>query len=210
MAFFLQCYTVKESISGMIFGPGDVFQIILGACQVGDRHPSLSSVSFGDGSDRADGFELGLGTTGPFYLTVKVLSPELSLSWRLKPPLTAHQWYEMKNDNSNSSALRVCSVYVWNYCLDSVKSKSVQACMCSQFFLHLLQCALWQDVSHRSHTDHDCSPHYNIRGYHSYGSHQIMAGQNNWLKLRGWRWWIYHDPNWERMGLKKIVLDSKL
>lgn len=78
MAFFLHCYTVKDSISGIV--PCDVFQIISGACQVGDCHPSLSLVSFGDGSVRADRFELGLGTTGPFYLTVKVLSLEVSPS----------------------------------------------------------------------------------------------------------------------------------
>ncbi len=89
---FLECF----------FCPCDVFQIIPGACQV-DRHPSFSSVSFSDGSNAADGFELGLRTTGPFYLTVEVLSPELSLSWRLKPLLKAHQWYKMKNDNSNGS-----------------------------------------------------------------------------------------------------------
>lgn len=74
MAFFLQSYTVKGSISGMVLDPCVVFQIIPGACQV-DRHPSFSSVSFSDGSNGADGSELGLGTTGPFYLTVKVLSP---------------------------------------------------------------------------------------------------------------------------------------
>lgn len=137
MAFFLQCYTLKESISGIVFGLCDVFQIIPGACQV-DRHPSVSSVSFGDGSDRADGFKLGLGTTGPFYLTMKVLSPELSLSWRLKPTLMARQWCEMKNDNSNSSTGRV-----WNYCLDLVKYR--HAC------IHCIVCVcavicLWMPV----------------------------------------------------------------
>lgn len=30
---------------------------------------------------------------------------------------------------------------------------------------YLLQDALWQDVSHRSHTGPDYSSHYNIRGY---------------------------------------------
>ena len=67
--------------------------------------------------------------------------------------------------------------YVWNYSLGLVESKSVQAYICSQFFLHLLQCASWQDVSHRSHTDPDCSSNYNIRRHHSYGSHQIIARQ---------------------------------
>lgn len=79
MAFFLKCYTVKESISGIVIGLCDVLQIIPGACQV-VRHPFVSSVSSADGRDRGDGFELGLGMTGPFYLTVKVLSAELSLS----------------------------------------------------------------------------------------------------------------------------------
>lgn len=32
-----------------------------------------------------------------------------------------------------------------------------------------------------------------------------MARQNNWLKQRGRRWWIYHEPNWERMGGKEIL-----
>lgn len=111
MAFFLHCYTVKDSISGRV--PCDAFQMISGACQHGDCRPSLSFLSSGDRGDRADGFELGLGTTGPFYLTVKVLSLEVSSSRRLKPLLMVHQWYEMKNDNSNKSAQCALAVCVW-------------------------------------------------------------------------------------------------
>lgn len=44
------------------------------------RHPFISSVSSADGRDRGDRFELGLGMTGPFYLTVQELSAELSPS----------------------------------------------------------------------------------------------------------------------------------
>lgn len=78
--FFLQSYTVKEGISGPVFGQCDGFQINPGACQDGDQDPSFFPGSFGDGGDGADGFELGLGMTGSFYLSVKLLSPEVSLS----------------------------------------------------------------------------------------------------------------------------------
>lgn len=44
-----------------------------------------------DGGDRRDGFELGLGTTEPFYLTVKVLSAEVSLSRRPNSALMVNQ-----------------------------------------------------------------------------------------------------------------------
>lgn len=44
-----------------------------------------------DGRDRWDGFELRLGMTEPFYLTVKALSAEASLSWRLNSALMVNQ-----------------------------------------------------------------------------------------------------------------------
>lgn len=52
----------------------------------------LSPVSpAADGRDRWDGFELRLGMTEPFYLTVKALSAEASLSWRLNSALMVNQ-----------------------------------------------------------------------------------------------------------------------
>lgn len=115
-----------------------------------------------------DRFEFGLGTTGPFFLTLKVLSPELSLSWFLKLSLMARQWSDRYKVSNSSTA---CALGVWIYCLHVYKNKcthslfSVCVSMHANACRQLLQCALWQDVSHRSHTDPDCSSHYNIRGY---------------------------------------------
>lgn len=44
-----------------------------------------------DGRDRRDGFELGLGMTEPFYLTVKVMSAEVSLSRKPNSALMVNQ-----------------------------------------------------------------------------------------------------------------------
>lgn len=43
-------------------------KIIPGVCQA-DHHLLVSSVSPADGRERGDGFESGLGMTGPFYPT---------------------------------------------------------------------------------------------------------------------------------------------
>lgn len=56
---------------------------------------------------------------------------------------------------------RHACIHSFSVCVCVFLCLSVHASACE----HLLQCALWQDVSHRSHTDPDCSSHHNIRGY---------------------------------------------
>lgn len=84
---------------------------------------------------------------------------------------------------------------------------SVHASACE----HLLQCALWQDVSHRSHTDPDCSSHYNIRGYpliwkpSNHGWAEQLA-QTTKLTLMD----LSRSELGENGGRRNFVLDSKL
>lgn len=167
MARFLLGYTVKDSISGRVFGPCDVFQIVRPACQL-DRCPSFS-VSLGDGSNRAGWIGVGIENDGSILTyhksvvsrTIHGLEAETAA---VGTPMIRDEEWQQRQHRSCTLHVKLLSRGVCIKCMYSrvfIMNVSLHASACQ----HLLQCALWQDVSHHSHTDPDCSSHYITRGY---------------------------------------------